>query len=152
MEMLRDSNTPGVILRFNASPPDRAALPDIAKAYDKLAENHVLDCSPPTNGNLCIPGPAGGPIQQDSATALRFTAGHWTPSTVIALQRTSLTSATAQIRMTFEPSPLYHEFGEAFDALRASGSSSDLGQIGEGKVMTAAFRRYDDGWHLESLE
>jgi hypothetical protein len=74
------------------------------------------------------------------------------PSTVITMQRTSLTSATAQIRMTFEPSPLYHEFGAAFDALRTSGASRDLDQRDEGKIMTAAFRRYDDGWHIESLE
>jgi hypothetical protein len=54
--------------------------------------------------------------------------------------------------MTFEPSPLYHDYQEAFDALRASGSSRELDQKGEGKIMTATFRRYDDGWHLESLE
>jgi len=152
MALLRDGNTGAILLRFNASPPDRASSPVMAKAYDDLVENHVLDCSDPAKGNLCVPGPAGGPIKHDSATSLSLPAGHWAPSTVTALQRTGATTATAQVRMTFEPSNLYREFENAFDALRIAGSSRDLEQKSDGKIFTATFRRYDDGWHLESLE
>ena len=152
MALLRDGNTGSILLQFNASPPDRDSSPVMAKAYADLVENHVLDCADPSKGNLCVPGPAGGPIKHDSATSLSLPAGHWAPSTIISLQRTSTTTATAQVRMTFEPSNLYREFETAFDALRIAGSSRELDQKSEGKVMTAAFRRYDDGWHLESLE
>lgn len=152
MALLRDGNTGAILLRFNASPPDRAGAPIAAKAYDDLVANHILDCSDPSKGNLCIPGPAGGPIKQDSATALSLPAGHWTPSTIISLQRTSTTTATAQVSMTFEPTNLYREFETAFNALKIAGSSRDLEQKSEGKIMTATFRQYDDGWHLESLE
>jgi|HubBroStandDraft_6_1064221.scaffolds.fasta_scaffold267164_2 hypothetical protein len=152
MLLLRDGNTGTILLRFNASPPDRASSPVIAKAYDDLVENHILDCSDPSKGNLCVPGPAGGPIKQDTATSLSLPAGHWAPSTLISLQRTGATTATAQVRMTFEPSNLYRGFETAFDALRISGSSRELEQKSEGKIMTATYRQYDDGWHLESLE
>jgi len=152
MALLRDGNTGTILLRFNASPPDRASSPAVAKAYDDLVANHILDCTDPSKGNLCVPGPAGGPITQDSATSLSLPAGHWTPSTIISLQRTSTTTATAQVRMTFEPSNLYREYETVFDALRVAGSSRELEQKSEGKIMTGTFRQYDDGWHLESLE
>jgi hypothetical protein len=152
MNLLRDSNTGSVVLRFSASPPDRASSPVVAKAYGELAENHILDCSDPSKGNLCIPGPAGGAIRQDTATALSLAAGHWAPGSITSLQRTGSSTATGEVRMTFEPSTLYREFERAFDTLRTPNSSPDLDQKKDGKVMKANFQRLDDGWHLESLE
>jgi hypothetical protein len=153
MNLLRDNNTASLTMRFSASPPlDRTTAAQVLKAYDVLKENHILDCSEPEKGNLCVPGAAGGAIQQDTATALLLTAGHWTPLTIISMERTSRTSATAQVRMAFEPSSLYRDYENSFDALRTAGSSRDLDQKKDGKTMTASFQRYDDGWHLEGLQ
>lgn len=152
MNLLRDNNTSNVTMRFSATPPDRTTSALVSRAYDQLKENHVLDCSDPSQGNLCIPGPAGGAIQQESATALLLTAGHWAPAAIVSLQRTGTTTATAQVRVSFEPSPLYRDFENAFDALRTAGSSLDLDQKGTGKTLTATFQRYEDGWHLESVQ
>jgi len=149
---LKDSNTANITMRFGATPPDAVSAPIVAKAYEQLKENHVLDCGGATQGNLCIPGPAGGAIQQESATTLVLTAGHWAPASIVSLQRTSTSTAVAQVHMSFEPSPLYREFTSAFDALRTAGSSLDLDQKADGKTMTATFQRYEDGWHLESLQ
>ncbi len=93
-----------------------------------------------------------GALQQASATELVLTAGHWAPSNISSIQRTSTTTATAEVRMTFEASSLYHDFENAFDALRTPGASHDLDQKADGKTMTATFQRFEDGWHLESLQ
>jgi len=152
MDLLKDSNTSNLTMRFSAAPPDAASAPMVARAYEQLKENHVLDCSSVSQGNLCIPGPAGGAIQQETATTLVLTAGRWVPATIVSLRRTSSSTAVAQVHMSFEPSPLYRDFTSAFDSLRTTGASPDLDQKGDGKTMTATFQRYEDGWHLESLQ
>jgi len=150
INLLRENNTSGITMSFSSTPPDRTTAPMVSKAYDQLQENHVLDCSGQTN--LCVPGAAGGALRQDSATELVLTAGHWAPGNISSIQRTSTSTAVAQVQMSFEPSPLYHDFENAFDALRTPGSSRDLDQKVDGKTMTATFQRLEDGWHLESLQ
>ena len=54
--------------------------------------------------------------------------------------------------MSFEPSQLYREFEFAFNDIQHPSAALALADSKQSKMMRATFQRYDDGWHLESLE
>ena len=54
--------------------------------------------------------------------------------------------------MTFEPTSLYQEFEEAFEAIQAPVSVVETTTRKQGKVVKVNFQRYDDGWHIESID
>lgn len=151
MVVLKDANNEVLRVKFSATP--RAPDPNVMSAYRDLNASHVLDCKDTARvGVLCVPGPAGDIVGQDGTSDLSVVAGHWAPSSIVALQRTGRNSAQADVRMTFEPTTLYREFQSQFDAIQYIDPTAVANDRKQGKMMHAVFERYEDGWHLESLQ
>jgi hypothetical protein len=74
------------------------------------------------------------------------------PAAIVAIQRTAPNSASADVRMTFEPSTLFQEFEDAFDSIESPGSMLTATTRKQGKMVHVTFERYDDGWHVENIE
>ena len=150
--LLKDRNTETVKLTFGASPPRSGEQEMVARAYDRLADAHVLTCTATDAlGKICQPGPAGDAVTQAGSDELALTAGRWVPATVSNIARAGENGATAEIHMVFEPSPLYREFQSAFDDIQMWGGHARMELRKEGKLMRAVYQRLDDGWHLDSV-
>jgi hypothetical protein len=115
-------------------------------------EAHVIECKSTSVGSICEPGPAGETLTQNGVTDLSVVAGRWVPATIVAIQRTGRNSASADVRMTFEPSSLFQEFEEAFDSIESPGSTMSAAARKQGKMVHVAFERYDGGWHVENIQ
>src|SRR5579884_1684146 len=151
MSLLRDRNLPPIRLSFSANPPRGEHPANAVQAYKRLVDARILTCIPTEGaGEVCQPGPAGDSVSVDSASELSIVAGHWVPTTVVSISRAPGGSATADVQMNFEPSPLYREFEGAFDViqLQRTGVVDDLRN---GKMVHATFQHDDDGWHVESV-
>ena len=74
------------------------------------------------------------------------------PASIVAIQRTGTDSASADVRMTFEPSTLFQEFEDAFDSIESPGSTLAAATRKQGKMVHVTFERYGDGWHVENVE
>jgi hypothetical protein len=149
--LLKDRNTETVKLTFSASPPRSGEDAMVGKAYDRLVDAHVLTCATNDMGSICQPGPAGDAVTQAGAAELALTAGRWVPATITNIARAGENSATAEVHMVFEPSPLYREFQGAFDDIQMWGGHARMELRKEGKLMHAVYQRLDDGWHLDSV-
>lgn len=150
MSLLKDRNTETVKLTFSASPPAATASTRATQAYDQLVDAHVLNCqSTTTLGKLCQPGPAGDGVVQVGSTELALVAGHWTPENILNISRSAGNSATADVRMRFEPSPLYRDFEAAFDQIQLATGKQPIEANNQSKTVHASYQRYEDGWHLE---
>jgi hypothetical protein len=153
MSLARDHNTVPVKVTFSASPRYEAMDVRVNHAYQQLMEANVLKCGEtPRLGTICTPGPAGDELTQDGSTDFTLVAGRWVPAAILTIQRTGGGSAVAEVRMAFEPGTLYHEFESAFDNIQAATSAQALSEKRQGRMMRAAFQRYEDGWHLESIQ
>ena len=153
MNLLRERTSETVRTSFSASPRFDNQDPMVTKAYRKLMDGHIVVCK--TSGTvvtLCEPGPAGDALTQNGATDMSLTAGRWVPASIVAIRRTSRASASADVRMSFEPSPLFEEFEEAFELLQAPVAAVALGSRKQGKMVRVTFQRDDDGWHVENVE
>ncbi len=152
--LLKDRNTEPIKLVFSASPPISAEGRAV-EAYDRLIDAHVLTCSATqAMGKICQPGPAGDVLTQEGTSELSLTAGRWVPATILSISRSGDSSAAAEVRMKFEPSPLYRDFETAFDQIQLGTGSSGASVADykkEGKIVHAMYQRSDDGWRLESL-
>ena len=102
-------------------------------------------------GKICQPGPAGDALTQVGSAELAVVAGRWVPASITSISRSVGSSATAEVRLRFELSPLYRDFENAFDAIQLWAGKSPIESKKEGRVAHAVFQRYEDGWHLESL-
>jgi hypothetical protein len=150
INLMRD-RVDAVRMTFSAAPRFSSTDSRLQAAYQKLVDGHIIQCkNTPALGILCEPGTAGDALTQDSATELSLVAGRWVPSAIISLQRTGRTSATAEIRMSFEPNSTFLDFGDAFDLIQPPGYMVAQASRKEGKVVHASFQHYEDGWHLES--
>src|SRR5271166_1059261 len=145
--LLKDRNVEPVKLTFSASPPRNGDL-RIQQAYERLSDAHVIACSDTESmGKICQPGPAGEALTLENATELSIIAGRWVPAVISNISRSG-ESATAEVRMTFEPSPIYRDFESAFDDIQEAGGRSPVDK--NVKTVRAVYQRFDDGWHLDS--
>jgi len=153
MSVMRDRTMDPVRISFSASPHFENQDPRVSQAYQKLIIGHVIECKTNTGvGNLCEPGPAGDALTQNGVTDLTLVAGRWTPSAIVSIRRVGQGSATADVRMTFEPSPLFQEFEEALDQIQTPGLALSLNTRKQGKLVHVTFQHYEDGWHVENVE
>lgn len=151
MDLMRD-RVDVVRVSFSAAPRFTKDDVKLATAYQKLLEGKVIQCkNTSAMGILCEPGPAGDALKQDSATELSLVAGRWVPAAILSVRRTGRSSAAADIRMAFEPSPTLREFEDALDVIRPPGYLLSQSTWKQGKVVHATFQRFDDGWHVDTV-
>lgn len=151
LNLLKDRNTEPVRLTFSTSVPASGDA-RLTRAYDKLIDAHVLTCTENSEmGKICRPGPSGETLAQSGSTELTFVAGRWVPLSIGSMNRLGGDTATAEVRMSFDPSPLYRDFETQFDQLEDAAGKPGLAGKKNGTVMHARFRKDEDGWHLESL-
>lgn len=153
MNLMRERTADTVKTSFSASPHFDNQEPKVVESYKKLMDAHVIDCKAnPAVGMLCEPGAAGAGITQSGVTDLTMVAGRWVPASIAKIDRTGRSSATAEVRMNFEPSSLFQEFEEAFETIQSPGAMAALSTRKQGKVVRASFQHYEDGWHIENVE
>jgi hypothetical protein len=152
LNLLRERAADSVRTSISASPRFEDQDPQVVRAYKRLIEAHVIQCQTTAVGAICEPGPAGDTLTQNGVTDLSVVAGRWMPAVIVAIQRTGPNSASADVRMNFEPSTLFQEFEDAFDSIQSPGSMLTATTRKQGKMVHVAFERYDDGWHVENIE
>jgi hypothetical protein len=152
MALLKDRNTEVVKFTFSASPPRTSDDPQVTRAYERLIQDHVIQCtSTQAMGRICQPGPAGEAITLVGATDLSLNAGRWVPSTIVNISRSGGSSAVVEVRMSFEPSPLFRDFESTFDDIQPAGNKTTE-SFRNGKTVHATYQRDEDGWHVASLD
>jgi hypothetical protein len=153
MNLLRERAVDSIRTSFSASPHFETQDQKVTFAYQRLQEAHVIQCKNSAGvGLFCEPGPAGDAISQTDMLSLSLVAGRWSPSTITGIRRTGRGSAEADVRMQFEPSELFREFEDAFDQIQGPGGMVALGSRKQGKMVHVKYQRYDDGWHVESID
>ena len=152
MDLLRERAADPVRTIISASPRLESQDPKAALAYQRLIDAHVIQCKSTSVGSICEPGAAGDTLTQNGVTNLSVLAGRWVPAAIVAIQRTGRNSASADVRMTFEPTSLFQEFEDAFDSIESPGSTLAGAARKQGKMVRVTFERYDDGWHVENIE
>ncbi len=152
MALLKERNMEPVKFTFSATPPQGPGNPRIAQAYDRLIDAHVITCTATQAlGKICQPGPAGEALSLVGATELALNAGHWVPSTIVSISRSG-SGTVAEVRMAFEPSPLYRDFESSFDDIQAWGGKPGAENLRNGKTVHATYQHTDDGWHLTGVD
>ena len=153
MSLMRDHAVDPVKITFSSSPRFAEHDPKIRQSYNQLVDGHVLACQ--TNelvGLICESGPAADGLSQAGSTDFALVAGRWAPAVIIRIQRTGRDTAVAEVRMTFEPSPLYKEYQDAFDSIQNTTESGlTVVEQHDGRTAHARFTRTEEGWHLESM-
>ena len=152
INLLRERAADPVRTSISASPRFENQDPKVVQAYQRLIDAHVIQCQTTSVGAVCEPGPAGDTLTQNGVTDLSVVAGRWVPAAIVAIQRTGSNSASADVRMTFEPSTLFQEFEDAFDSIESPGSTLAAATRKQGKMVHVTFERYGDGWHVENVE
>ncbi len=154
MNLLRDRTTDPVRVSFNASPRFDGQDPALSAAYQRLMDEHVIQCKKNTGtGTICEPGPAGDALTQDGVSELSLVAGRWVPASILAIRRTGRNTTVADVRMSFEPSQIYRDFQNAIEEIQSAGQKLALNAgRQQGKMVQVTFQRYADGWHVESVE
>ena len=118
--------------------------------YQQLINAGVITCG---TGPVCQPGPAAAGLQLDF-TNFNFQAGNLIPVEITGVSKTGPDSAMAQVRLTFQPSPLYSQYRNAFDHLTAEAQVMGGGPVQPQTQQSSAealFQRFDDGWRLQSV-
>jgi hypothetical protein len=152
MMLVKEKNIDPIKITFNASPD--LGNDNLKQAYDRLIEAHLIECKQAQPvGTICQPGSAGDDVAQEGDVNLSIVAGHWVPSLISNIRRSAGDSATADVRLQFEPSLLYNEFRTTFDAVK-NASDSRLAEITQtqGKTAHVTFQHSEDGWHLDRLD
>jgi hypothetical protein len=153
MSVLKEHSVEPIKSTFSSSPRFDANEPRIKRAYQDLMDSHVIECSESAGlGMMCTPGPAGDGLKQDGTTELSLEAGQWVPAAIVSIQRSGRNAATAEVRMSFEPSSLYREFETAISDIQSPAATQAVSDTKQPKMMHAVFQRYQDEWHVESLE
>jgi hypothetical protein len=154
LNLLRDRTMDPVRTSFSASPQFDRQPEAVSQAYQRLIQEHVIVCIKKLEvGTVCEPGPAGDALSQEGVSQLALVTGRWVPSTILAIRRTGPNSASADVRMSFEPSQIFQDYGDAFDQIQGVARSLTLANTRQqGKTVQAIFQRDTDGWHVESVE
>lgn len=152
INLLRERAADPVRTSISASPRFEDQDPKVVRAYRRLIDAHVIQCQTTPVGAICEPGPAGDTLTQNGVTDLFVVAGRWMPAAIVTIQRIGTNSASADVRMTFEPSTLFQEFEDSFDSIESPGSVLTAATRKQGKIVHVTFERYDDGWHVENIE
>jgi hypothetical protein len=153
MALLRERNIEAVKFTFNTTPPRPTDDAQAVQAYARLMDAHVIECTATEAlGQMCHPGAAGEALSLAGATELDLNAGRWVPSTITNISRSGSGSAVAEVRMSFEPSPLYRDFESSFDDIQSFGGKPGIENARNGKTVHATYQRSEDGWHLASVD
>jgi hypothetical protein len=154
MNLLRERTNDPVRTSFSASPHFENQDPAVSEAYQRLIDEHVIQCKRNTGtGTICEPGAAGDALTQDGVSELSLVAGRWVPASILAIRRTGRNAAVADVRMSFQPSQIFQDFESAFDEIQSAGQKLALNaEKQQGKTVQVTFQRYADGWHVESVE
>ena len=154
LNLLRERTTDPVRTSFSATPHFQNQDPAVSEAYQRLMDEHVIQCKKNTQvGTICEPGPAGDALTQDGVSELSLVAGRWVPVSIVAIRRTGRNTAAADVRMSFEPSQIFRDFETEFEQIQGHGRKLALeGGREQGKMVRVTFQRYGDGWHVESVE
>ena len=153
MDLLRERTTDPLRISFSASPQQDSQSPEVAQAYQRLIDDHVLQCKTSRDVlTLCEPGPAGDALTQDGVSELSFVAGRWVPDSIVALRRTGRNAAVADVRMAFQPSALFHDYEVVFNQIQSAGRGIEFDTRKQGKLVHVTFQRYAEGWHVESVQ
>ena len=154
LNLLRERTMDPVKTSFSASPQFDQQPAAVSEAYQRLMDAHVIVCNKKlVVGMVCEPGPAGDALVQEGVSQLSLVTGRWVPSTILAIRRTGRNTATADVRMSFEPSQIFQDFGDAFDQIQGVARSITLANTRQqGKTVQATFQRDADGWHVESVD
>jgi hypothetical protein len=154
MDLLRERTTDPLRISFSASPQLDSGPAEVTQAYQRLIDDHVIQCKTSRDvATLCEPGPAGDALTQDGVSELSFVAGRWVPDSIVSIRRTGRDSAVADVRMTFQPSPIFHDYEAVFNQIQSASRAMefDTGRK-QGKLVHVTFQRYAEGWHVESVE
>ncbi len=152
INLMRERAAEPVRTSISASPRFDSQDTRVVRAYQRLMDAHVIECKSSAVGTICEPGPAGETLAQNGVSELSVVAGRWVPAVIVAIQRTGRNSASADVRMTFEPTSLFQEFEDAFDSIESPGTVLAAATRKQGKMVHVTFERYDDGWHVENIE
>lgn len=152
INLLRERAADPVLTTISASPRSENQDPKVVRAYQRLIDAHVIQCKSTSVGAICEPGPAGETLTQNGVSDISLVAGRWVPASIVAIQRTGRDTASADVRMTFEPNSLFQEFEDAFDSIESPGSMRAADARRQGKMLHVTFERYDDGWHVNNIE
>jgi hypothetical protein len=129
------------------------------RAFQALINAGILRTVPALFGQVrAEPGPNGRWISLNEAFGeLSFVAGDMVVSEVTGITKTSDTSALAQVRLHFNPTPTYGQNRAALDALEPYSSWSGCSRcplqnrLGD-HMANATFQLFDDGWRLEGIQ
>ena len=149
MKLLQGRNV-GVVGSFQAY-ADYVHLSSARGWYQQLINARVITCG---GGPVCGLGPSGTGLQLNFTT-FSFAAGTLTPVDVTGVAQTGPNSASAEVRLAFQPSPLYAQYRNTFDHLTAEAQVMGGGPVQpqtQRNAAEAVFQRYDDGWRLQSLD
>ena len=154
LNLLRERTSDPVRTSFSASPHFENQEPAVSEAYQRLIDEHVIQCKKNERvGTICEPGPAGDALTQDGLSELSLVAGHWVPASIVAIRRTGRNTAVADVRMSFEASQIFQDFENEFEQIQGPGRKLVLhGGRQQGKMVRVTFQRYGDDWHVESVE
>jgi len=154
LDLLRERTTDPLRISFSASPQLDAQQGEVKEAYQRLIDDHVIQCKTSRDvGTLCEPGPAGDALTQDGVSELSFVAGRWVPDSVVSIRRTGRDSAVAEVRMTFQSSALFQDYEAVFNQIQSANRTMEFdASRKQGKLVHVTFQRYAEGWHVESVE
>src|SRR5690349_11799269 len=96
LNLMRERTSEPVKTSFSATPHAENQDFEVSRAYARLEDAHVLVCkSNSAVGRICEPGPAGDGLTQNGVTDITLVAGRWVPASIVAMQRTGRSSASA---------------------------------------------------------
>lgn len=141
---------------FGENPFTALTPPNEATAIRELIAGGVLACNEtdPVFGLTCRLGPNSGGMTLFQGKS-SFLAGNLVPAAVTGVTQEGPNTATAQVQLSFVPSPLYSKYHSQLDTL-----TNNKGLLGPRPVgprtqrsqANANFQRYDDGWRLVSIQ
>jgi hypothetical protein len=135
---------------FSSAPGYRGnAIPQ----YQELVNAGVITCTNSAMmGTVCQAGPNGGGLQ-DRAGEIAFVAGELVVGSVTAVSQPTPNSAIADLQLIFQPTSIYSRYQAQLN-LMDGGSflQSPLQQRIQGRPARASFQRFDNGWHVMSIQ
>jgi hypothetical protein len=150
MKLLQGKSVASVVGSFQAY-ADYAQFSAARGWYQQLINARVITCG---GGPVCSPGPSGTGLELNFTT-FSFSAGSLTAADVTGVAQTGPNSASAQVRLIFQPSPLYGQYRDVFDHLTAEAQVMGGGPVQpktQRGTAEAVFQRFDDGWRLQGIQ
>jgi hypothetical protein len=136
-------------------------------AFQQLDQAGVIHCVVTPSGwgpdYKCSPGSNSLGLTINGVTRFTVLAGTLVPTAVNGVAQLGPDAASAQVVMSFVPSPLLAKFPGIFDQMEAVSflalqlvpqtfPPSLIRELRQAKITQASFQRYDDGWRLASIQ